>query len=105
MTGFEGGEPEKRYRQLQSDYENADSRVTAAHKRVRDVQTVAGDLFSEWEKENQQIEMAELRQISRKLNRFRPISTKFRIKIATVSDKDFDKVSDEVTDKVWRPLK
>jgi hypothetical protein len=66
MTGFEGGELEKRYRQLQSDYDNANSRVAAVHKRVSDVETVGGDLFSEWEKENQQIETAELRQISRK---------------------------------------
>ena len=66
MTGFEGGELEKRYRQLQSDYDDAASRVTAVHKRVSDVETVAGDLFTEWEKENQQIETAELRRISRK---------------------------------------
>jgi hypothetical protein len=65
MTGFEGGELEKRYHQLQSDYDDAASRVTAVHKRISDVETVGGDLFSEWEKENQQIETAELRQISR----------------------------------------
>ena len=49
LTHFEGGELEQRYRQLQSDYDNAASRVAAVHKRVQDVETVAGDLFVEWE--------------------------------------------------------
>ena len=65
MTQFEGGELEKRYRQLQSDYDDAASRVAAVHTRVQDVQTVAGDLFAEWDKENRQIETDALRQTSR----------------------------------------
>jgi predicted nucleic acid-binding Zn-ribbon protein len=66
MTGFDGGELEKRYRALQSDYDDASSRVAAVHKRVQDVETVAEDLFTEWDKENRQIETPELRQVSRK---------------------------------------
>ena len=65
MTGFDGGELEKRYRNLQSDYDDAAARVTDVHKRIQDVETVAGDLFDEWEKENRQIETPELRQVSR----------------------------------------
>ena len=65
LTGFEGGELEKQYRRVQSSYDDAASRVAAVHKRVRDVETVAGDLFVEWEKENRQIETPELRQTSR----------------------------------------
>jgi len=65
LSGFEGGELEKRYRQLQSDYDDAASRVKAVHKRVQDVETVAGDLFAEWEKENAQIETDSLRRVSR----------------------------------------
>ncbi len=65
LTGFEGGELEKRYRQLQSDYDDAASRVSAVHKRVQDVETVAGDLFEEWDKENKQIETPALRDTSR----------------------------------------
>ena len=64
ITGFEGGELEKRYRALQSDYDAAATRVSTVHKRVKDVETVAGDLFSEWEKENHQIETSSLRQTS-----------------------------------------
>jgi len=65
MTSFDGGELEKRYRGLQSDYDDAASRVADVHKRVQDVQTVAEDLFTEWEKENREIETPELRQVSR----------------------------------------
>lgn len=65
MTGFDGGELEQRYRQLQSDYDDAASRVDAVHKRVKDVETVAGDLFTEWEKENREIQTDSLRQTSR----------------------------------------
>ncbi len=51
ITGFDGGELEKRYRELQSGYDDAASRVAAVHKRIQEVETVAGDLFAEWEKE------------------------------------------------------
>src|SRR6266571_2355819 len=47
ITNFEGGELEKRYRNLQSDYDAAAGRVQAVHKRIDAVQTVAGDLFVE----------------------------------------------------------
>jgi hypothetical protein len=65
LTGFEGGELEKRYGRLQSDYDDAAMRVAGVHKRVQDVETVARDLFAEWEKENREIETASLRQTSR----------------------------------------
>ncbi|MDB6059071.1 MAG: repair ATPase [Verrucomicrobiales bacterium] len=65
MTGFEGGKLEKEYRSLQSNYNDAAARVTAVHKRINDVETVAHDLFSEWEKENAQISTESLRRTSR----------------------------------------
>jgi hypothetical protein len=66
MTGFDGGALEKNYRTLQSDYDDAEARVAAVHTRVSDVETVAGDLFAEWKKENRQIESASLRDTSRR---------------------------------------
>jgi len=65
MTGFEGGELEKHYRELQSSYDDAASRVAAVHKRVAEVDTVAKDLFAEWEKENSEMQTDSLRQTSR----------------------------------------
>ena len=43
LTNFEGGDLEKQYRQLQSNYDDASVRVAAVHKRIQDVETVAGD--------------------------------------------------------------
>jgi hypothetical protein len=65
MTGFDGGALEECYRRLQTDYDDAVVRVAAVHTRIKDVETVAGDLFAEREKENQQIETDSLRQLSR----------------------------------------
>ena len=65
LIGFQGGDLEKKYRQLQSDYDDAASRVTTVHKRVADVEKVAGDLFLEWDRENRQIETDSLRRTSR----------------------------------------
>ncbi|MDH7503684.1 MAG: DUF2959 family protein [Verrucomicrobiota bacterium] len=65
ITGFDGGELEKAYRRLQSDYDDAAARVSAVHKRIKDVETVARDMFAEWEAENQQIETDSLRRMSR----------------------------------------
>jgi len=51
MTGFDGGKLEKAYTGLKSDYEDCNSRAEAVKKRIRDMETVAKDLFTEWEKE------------------------------------------------------
>jgi hypothetical protein len=65
LTGFQGGNLEKTYNSLNRDYERSVERADAVHKRVKDVETVAGDLFNEWEKENKEISSADLREKSR----------------------------------------
>jgi hypothetical protein len=55
ITQFEGGKLEARYRQLQSDYDDCAKRAAAVHTRIHDVESVAGDLFAEWEKEIKQM--------------------------------------------------
>jgi hypothetical protein len=65
MYGFQGGDLEKVYRTLQSDYDHCVSRADAVHKRIRDVETVAEDLFAEWEKEIKEISTENLRSDSR----------------------------------------
>ena len=65
LYGFEGGKLEKAYSGLQKDYERSAASVEAVHKRIRDVETVAGDLFAEWEKEIKQISTAALQSASR----------------------------------------
>jgi hypothetical protein len=65
LYAYNGGELEKRYRVLQSDYDNSAARAEAVHKRVRDMETVAEDLFTEWEQEITQISTPSLQASSR----------------------------------------
>lgn len=66
LTKFDGGKLEARYRQLQGDYDDCAKRVEAVRTRIRDVETVAEDLFAEWEKEIKQIGTDSLRANSRR---------------------------------------
>src|SRR3954470_16434751 len=43
MYGFQGGNLEKTYESLKSDYDRCTARAEDVHKRVRDVETVAQD--------------------------------------------------------------
>ena len=65
MSGFQGGELEKRYRALQKDYDQAVAKADTVRKRIRDMDQVASDLFTEWEKEAQSISSGALRENSR----------------------------------------
>ena len=65
MYGFSGGNLEKVYGSMQSDYDKSVSRADAVHKRIKDMEGVASDLFEEWEKEITQISTANLRDSSR----------------------------------------
>jgi hypothetical protein len=65
MYGFQGGDLEKTYNTLQHDYDRCVARADTVHKRVKDVETVAEDLFSEWEKEIKEIGSETLRADSR----------------------------------------
>jgi ElaB/YqjD/DUF883 family membrane-anchored ribosome-binding protein len=61
----DGGELEKRYDKLKSSYDKATSDAKAVHDSIGKVETVAGDLFKEWEKEDSEIQAADLRAKSR----------------------------------------
>jgi ElaB/YqjD/DUF883 family membrane-anchored ribosome-binding protein len=56
---------EKTYDQLKGEFDDSNSRAEAVHKRVRDVETVAADLFREWEAEIKQISTESMRSGSR----------------------------------------
>ena len=66
ITQYDGGKLEARYRQLQADYDDCAQRVDTVRKRISDVETVAEDLFAEWEKEIKQIGTDSLRTNSRR---------------------------------------
>ncbi|HEY0552074.1 MAG TPA: DUF2959 domain-containing protein [Verrucomicrobiae bacterium] len=56
---------EKTYDQLKGEFDDSNERAEAVRKRVRDVETVAADLFREWEAEIKQISTESMRSSSR----------------------------------------
>jgi hypothetical protein len=66
LYGFDGGKLEKAYSDLKGEYDDCASRAESVRKRIKDVETVAGDLFAEWEKEIAQISTPSLQEGSRK---------------------------------------
>lgn len=64
ITGFQGGDLEKKYDALKSDYDRSAARAESVRARIKDVETVAEDMFKEWEKEDQQISTPALRESS-----------------------------------------
>jgi ElaB/YqjD/DUF883 family membrane-anchored ribosome-binding protein len=65
IYGFSGGNLEKEYNTLKSSYDKANEQAKDVHESIKKVETVAEDLFNEWEKEIGQIETASLRTKSR----------------------------------------
>ena len=55
VYSFQGGDLEKAYNTLNREYERSVERANAVHKRIQEMETVASDLFAEWQKELQQI--------------------------------------------------
>jgi hypothetical protein len=65
LYAFSGGQLEKSYNTLSGEYDDCVARATAVRKRIKDMETVAADLFAEWEKEIGQISTPSLQAGSR----------------------------------------
>jgi len=65
MYGNSGSNLEKAYDQLKSEYDASVSKADSVRKRVRDMETVATDLFQEWENEIKEISSESMRASSR----------------------------------------
>ena len=65
MYGSSGSALEKTYDKLKSEYDGSVEKAESVRKRVRDMETVANDLFREWEAEIRQISSESLRASSR----------------------------------------
>jgi predicted nuclease with TOPRIM domain len=48
LTGFQGGSLEKSYKKLNGEYEQAQPQANKLHDRIKSVDQVSSDLFSEW---------------------------------------------------------
>jgi hypothetical protein len=65
LYGSTGSNLEKIYDKLKSEYDASASKADNVHKRIRDMETVAGDLFREWESEIKEISSESMRSSSR----------------------------------------
>lgn len=65
MYQVNGGDLEKMYDRLQADFDRSQARASAVKERIDKVETVAADLFKEWEQEIQTIENSRLASQSR----------------------------------------
>jgi chromosome segregation ATPase len=66
LYAFDGKELETFYKKVKNSYEDCDDRAKEIEKRIKDVKTVAGDLFKEWETEITQISDVKMKSSSRK---------------------------------------
>ncbi len=64
IYGFDGGDLEKAYKKLKSDYDDCEGRAEAVRSRIANVEQIAADLFKEWQQEINQISNAEFRRNS-----------------------------------------
>lgn len=61
LTGFKGGDLEKSYKKLNGEYERADGQANKLRDRINSIDKVSDDLFSEWQKEIDQMGNATLK--------------------------------------------
>jgi hypothetical protein len=82
VVNVEGGDLEEIYDRLASEFERSQARAQAVEERVGAVETVAEDLFSEWEQEIGEYSDAQLRRRSQQL--FTATRTDYRRLIAAM---------------------
>jgi ElaB/YqjD/DUF883 family membrane-anchored ribosome-binding protein len=67
LTGFEGGDLEVFYKRLDREYQRCEARANDLRASVREIESVAVAMFSEWRSEAEQIGDAGMRQKSQQL--------------------------------------
>ena len=82
-VNFDGGDLEKIYDKLNAEYENSVAEAEDVSERINSVESVAEDLFSEWEQELDQYSRADLRRTSASLlndtrTRYKQLMTSMR---------------------------
>ena len=64
VVAYQGGDLEATYKKLNSELQSSEDSAETVRKRIRDVESVADALFSEWENELEQYSSADLRRKS-----------------------------------------
>src|SRR5688572_1690321 len=65
LYGFQGGDLEKIYNRLNSDYQRSSEQAEVVRNRIQKVEQISSDLFKEWEQEISSIQSPNLRASSR----------------------------------------
>lgn len=63
-AGYDGGDLEAIYRELNREFERSEARAEDVSERIESIETVAADLFEEWAEEIELYESAQLRRAS-----------------------------------------
>ena len=61
LTGFQGGDLEKSYKKLNDEYERASGQANKLHERIKSIDQVGNDLFSEWQQEINEMRNSQLK--------------------------------------------
>lgn len=101
VVSFSGGDLEKHYTKLNSEYEDSERIAASIADHIRDVERVADDLYGEWEKELKLIKNPALRQDS--ANKLRDTRNRSRQLIAAMwkAEKSVHPVLDTLRDQVY----
>ncbi len=100
VVNFEGGNLEKNYNKLNSEFEDSKGKADNVKKRIKDVETVAQDLFDEWEKELDEYHNDQLRGKSEsKLRQTRNLYSNL-ISTMKAAEKRIDPVLNNFSDQV-----
>ncbi|MEZ5386378.1 MAG: DUF2959 domain-containing protein [Prosthecobacter sp.] len=89
LTNYNGGNLESAYNRFKGEYEDCEAQATDVRRQIREVDTVARDLFREWESEIRQYESASLaadsrRKLAETRSRFEPLSRSLHAAEATM---------------------
>lgn len=61
VVAYDGGDLERKYKQLDAEYKDSKAAAEEVHDRIRSIEKVSKDLFKEWEKELDQYSSQKLR--------------------------------------------
>lgn len=90
LSQFNGGNLESAYNRFKGEYEDCEAQAARVRSQIREMDTVARDLFREWEAEIRQYENASLAADSRRKladtrSRFEPLSRSLHASEATMA--------------------
>lgn len=89
LTNYNGGSLESAYNRFKGEYEDCESQADQVRRQIREVDTVARDLFREWEGEIRQYQNASLaadsrRKLTETRSRLEPLSRSLHAAEATM---------------------